>query len=57
MALFNHKMKIKTAATNGYSILLTFPTILPSDVEVKTFAKFEVADTFRKWLTFKPVRD
>ena len=47
MALFNYKIKIKTGATQGYSLLLTFETILPDDVDVVTFAQFEVSDIFR----------
>ena len=34
-------------ATNGYSFLLVFPTILPEDVSVKTFARLEVTDIYR----------
>jgi len=47
MALFNYKIKIKTGATQGYSLLLTFDSILPDDVDVVTFAQFEVSDIFR----------
>ena len=47
MALFNYKIKIKTGATQGYSLLLTFDSILPDDIDVVTFAQFEVSDIFR----------
>ena len=47
MALFNYKIKIKTGATQGYSLLLTFDSILPEDIDVVTFAQFEVSDIFR----------
>jgi len=46
-ALMNYKIKVNTAASAGYSFLLTFPSLMPEDLALQTFARLEVGDLFR----------
>ena len=46
-ALMNYKIKVNTAASAGYSFLLTFPSLMPEDLDIQTFARLEVGDLFR----------
>ena len=50
-ALMSNKIVVKDATTTGYSILLLFDGVLPDDITIKTFARFEVQDIYRDSLT------
>ena len=45
-ALLSNKIAVKDSAENGYSILLVFDGILPADLTIETFARFDVSDIY-----------
>ena len=44
--LLSNKIVVKDSTDNGYSILLVFDGILPADVTIETFARFDVSDIY-----------
>ena len=49
--LLSNKIVVKDATTDGYSVLLVFDGILPDDVTIETFVRFEVQDVYRDEIT------
>jgi len=45
-ALMAHQIKMKSAATNGYSFLLEFGAVVPDDIVFETFTRMEVVSRF-----------
>ena len=45
-ALMAHQIKMKTAASSGYSFMLEFAAVVPDDVVFETFTRMEVVSRF-----------